>query len=98
MKEPTHPLSLESWLVAAGRDTTPGAPLNVPPIPASNFILGGERAYARDAGTPTWDARSNQRCGSPSGSNDTRGSAACGIENVNDLWGDLDAVLRALDS
>jgi cystathionine gamma-synthase len=56
MKEPTHPLSLESWLVAAGRDTTPGAPLNVPPMPASNFILGGERGYARDAGTPTWEA------------------------------------------
>jgi cystathionine gamma-synthase len=56
VKEPTHPLSLESWLVAAGRDTTPGAPLNVPPMPASNFILGGERAYARDAGTSTWEA------------------------------------------
>ncbi len=49
-------LQPESWLVAAGRDATPGAPLNVPPIPASNFILGGERAYSRDDGTPTWDA------------------------------------------
>jgi cystathionine gamma-synthase len=49
-------LSVESWLVAAGRSSELGAPLNVPPTPASNFTLGGERAYARDDGTPTWDA------------------------------------------
>lgn len=46
----------ESWLVSAGRASEPGAPLNVPLIPASNFILGGDRAYARDDGTSTWDA------------------------------------------
>lgn len=46
----------ESWLVAAGRASEPGAPLNVPPVPASNFILGGDREYARDHGTPTWEA------------------------------------------
>lgn len=45
-----------SWVVAAGRDDRPGSPLNVPIMPASNFILGGERGYARDEGTPTWDA------------------------------------------
>lgn len=47
---------LESWLVSAGRDSEPGAPLNVPPVPASNFILGGERGYARGDATPTWEA------------------------------------------
>ena len=48
--------SVESWLVSAGRDRHPGAPLNVPPIPASNFVLGERRAYSRDDGTPGWDA------------------------------------------
>jgi len=45
-----------SWLVAAGRPSEPGEPLNTPLVPASNFILGKERAYARDGGTPTWEA------------------------------------------
>ncbi len=48
--------SIESWLVSAGRDRRPGAPLNVPPCPASNFVLGAQRAYARDDGTPGWEA------------------------------------------
>src|SRR5467141_5112591 len=48
--------SVESWLVSAGRDRRPGSPLNVPLVPASNFVLGGRRAYARDDGTPTWEA------------------------------------------
>jgi hypothetical protein len=30
--------------------------LNVPPIPASNFVLGERRAYSRDDGTPGWEA------------------------------------------
>ncbi len=53
-----HPsgIKLESWLVSAGRAAEPGAPLNVPPIPASNFIIGSGREYARDDGTPTWEA------------------------------------------
>ncbi len=53
-----HPsgIKLESWLVSAGRASEPGAPLNVPPIPASNFIIGRGREYARDDGTPTWEA------------------------------------------
>jgi len=53
-----HPTGLkpESWLVAAGRGSEPGAPLNVPIVPASNFILGGERVYSRGDGTPTWEA------------------------------------------
>jgi cystathionine gamma-synthase len=53
-----HPpgLRIESWLVTAGRQSVPGAPLNVPPTLASNFILGGDHGYARDQGTPTWEA------------------------------------------
>ncbi len=48
--------SVESWLVAAGRDRRPGAPLNVPPWPASNFILGDHRTYSRSDATPGWEA------------------------------------------
>lgn len=47
---------MESWVVAAGRDRRPGSPLNVPPWPASNFVLGEQRAYSRDDGTPGWEA------------------------------------------
>jgi cystathionine gamma-synthase len=46
----------ESLLVAAGRDRRPGSPLNIPPVLASNFVLGTERGYARNEGTPTWEA------------------------------------------
>lgn len=53
---PGKPGALESWLVSAGRDRRPGSPLNVPPCPASNFVLGDRRAYSRDDGTPGWDA------------------------------------------
>ena len=48
--------SAESWVVSAGRDRRPGSPLNVPPVLASNFVLGDSRAYSRDDGTPGWDA------------------------------------------
>src|ERR1700736_1313902 len=48
--------SVESWLVSAGRDRRPGSPLNLPPCPASNFVLGDRRAYSRDDGTPSWEA------------------------------------------
>ncbi len=51
-----EPGSVESWLVSAGRDRGAGSPLNVPPWPASNFVRGGSRAYARDDGTPGWEA------------------------------------------
>ncbi len=46
----------ESWLVSAGRPTEIGSPLNVPIVPASNFLRGDGRAYSRDDGTPTWEA------------------------------------------
>lgn len=47
----------ETWLVTGGRpEARPGAPLNVPPVLASNYELGGDRVYARDGGTPTWEA------------------------------------------
>ena len=49
-------LKPESWLVSAGRSSEAGAPLNVPIVPASNFILGSGRGYSRDDGTPTWEA------------------------------------------
>ncbi|MDR6858745.1 hypothetical protein J2W96_005077 [Variovorax guangxiensis] len=53
-----HPSEIkpQSWLVSAGRPPEPGAPLSVPPIPASNFIIGSGREYSRDDGTPTWEA------------------------------------------
>jgi len=53
--------SIESWLVSAGRDRRPGSPLNVPPWPASNFVLGERRAYSRDDGTPGWEALEVER-------------------------------------
>lgn len=57
MTEKKPALKPASWLVSAGRDHRVGASLNVPLVPASNFILGGEgREYARDDGTPTWQA------------------------------------------
>ncbi|HEY2898193.1 MAG TPA: PLP-dependent transferase [Gemmatimonadaceae bacterium] len=46
----------DSWLVSAGRPIEPGAPLNIPLIPASNFTIGAGREYSRDDGTPTWEA------------------------------------------
>lgn len=56
MTDPESTLHPQSWLVAAGREHEAGASLNVPLVPASNFVLGGGRGYARNDGTPTWDA------------------------------------------
>jgi cystathionine gamma-synthase len=43
--------------VIGGRGAgTPGSPLNVQPVLASNFVLGGDRGYSRDDGTATWEA------------------------------------------
>jgi cystathionine gamma-synthase len=30
--------------------------MNVPPEPASNYLLGGERVYTRDSGAPGWES------------------------------------------
>src|SRR3954463_12963672 len=56
MDKHTPAIKPESWLVSAGRASEPGAALNVPLVPASNFIIGAGREYARDDGTPTWEA------------------------------------------
>jgi len=47
-----HRIALESWVVAGGRPTDPGDPLNTPITPASTFRRGGDRSYARGEGTP----------------------------------------------
>ena len=50
-------VELQTWAVMAGRGIrNAGAPLNVPPVLASNFELGSERAYSRDDASPTWEA------------------------------------------
>lgn len=49
-------LSPESWLVTGARPEEDGAPLNVPPVPASNFLLGAGKNYSREDSTPTWNA------------------------------------------
>ncbi len=46
-------VSVESFLIAGGRDRSPGAPLNSPPTPASNFYLPHDRIYARAEQTET---------------------------------------------
>lgn len=49
-------ISPATWLIAGGRPTDVGGPLNTPLVPASNFTLGSARAYARDDATPAWEA------------------------------------------
>src|SRR5690349_5291062 len=56
MEKRSSGIKPESWLVTAGRASEPGAPLNVPLIPASNFIIGTGRGYSREDGTQTWEA------------------------------------------
>ena len=46
----------DTWLIAGGRNRTPGEPLNVAPVFASNFYLPDDRVYSRSDGTPTSDA------------------------------------------
>lgn len=46
---------LETLAVAAGRDQSPGAPLNIPPTFASTYRDGGPVGYGR-WGNPTWTA------------------------------------------
>jgi cystathionine gamma-synthase len=79
-----HPLSVDSWLVSAGRDGRPGSPLNVPPWPASNFILGENRAYSRDDGTPGWEALEEIVGGLEGGSSVSFASGMAGIAAIFD--------------
>jgi cystathionine gamma-synthase len=44
----------ETRLVTGARPTEAGAPLNVPLVLASNFLLGAGPVYTRDDSTPTW--------------------------------------------
>src|SRR3954468_18352535 len=76
--------SVESWLVSAGRDRRPGSPLNVPPWPASNFVLGERRAYSRDDGTPGWDALEEIVGGLEGGSSVSFASGMAGIAAIFD--------------
>ena len=76
--------SVESWLVSAGRDRRPGSPLNVPPIPASNFVLGERRAYSRDDGTPGWQALEEIVGGLEDGSSIAFASGMAGIAAIFD--------------
>jgi cystathionine gamma-synthase len=51
----THAWHTETVAVEAGRDRTPGAPLNVPPTFASTYRDGGAIGYGR-WGNPSWSA------------------------------------------
>ncbi len=79
-----NPRSVESWLVSAGRDRHPGSPLNVPPWPASNFVLGERRAYSRDDGTPGWDALEEIVGGLEGGASVSFASGMAGIAAIFD--------------
>ena len=88
-RDPTGPKagdpgSVETWLVSAGRDRHPGSPLNVPPIPASNFVLGERRAYSRDDGTPGWEALEEIVGGLEGGLSVSFGSGMAGIAAIFD--------------
>ena len=78
---------MESWLVSAGRDRRPGSPLNVPPWPASNFVLGEHRAYSRDDGTPGWEALEEIVGGLEGGSSVSFASGMAGIAAIFDQLG-----------
>jgi len=78
------PGSVESWLVSAGRDRRPGSPLNVPPWPASNYVLGERRAYSRDDGTPGWEALEEIVGGLEGGSSVSFASGMAGIAAIFD--------------
>src|SRR6516164_3644080 len=76
------PSSVESWLVSAGRDRRPGSPLNVPPVLASNFVLGERRAYSRDDATPGWEALEEIVGGLEGGSSVSFASGMAGIAAI----------------
>lgn len=51
-----RPLRLATRLVAGGRARAAGMALNPPLTPASSFLTGTERSYARNDGNPSWEA------------------------------------------
>lgn len=55
MSERTEGWALSTRAISVGRPAEPGEPLNTPLIPATNFLLGGPREYARDSNA-TWEA------------------------------------------
>lgn len=79
--------STASLLVAAGRDRRPGAPLNRPIVAASNFVRGGDRAYVRDDGTPTWEALEEIVAALEGGSTLAFSSGMAGVAAVFDQLG-----------
>ena len=87
----------ESWLVSAGRASEPGAPLNVPPIPASNFIIGRGRDYSRDDGTPTWEALEEVVGGLESGKAVAFASGMAGVSAVLQLLSGDDHAIVGYD-
>src|SRR3989442_10446746 len=82
--KPGDPGPVESWLVSAGRGRRPGSPLNVPPCPASNFVLGEHRAYSRDDATPGWEALEEIVGGLEGGSSVSFASGMAGIAAIFD--------------
>ena len=76
--------SVDSWVVSAGRDRRPGAPLNVPPWPSSNFIKGDRRVYSRNEGTPGWEALEEIIGGLEGGSSVCFASGMAGIAGIFD--------------
>ena len=62
----------------------PGFAVNVPPCPASNFVLGERRAYSRDDGTPGWEALEEIVGGLEGGSSVSFASGMAGIAAIFD--------------
>ena len=58
------------------------ARLSIPPWPASNFVLGDQRAYSRDDGTPGWEALEEIVGGLEGGSSVAFASGMAGIAAV----------------
>ena len=92
MTKPKSDIKLESWLVSAGRAPEPGAPLNVPLVPASTFVIGKGREYSRGDGTPTWEALEEVVGGLESGKSLAFASGMAAIAAVFDQLGS-DAVI-----
>lgn len=78
-------LSADSWVVTAGRPHGPGEPLNTPPMFVSNLAHGGDRGYARNDSTPTWEALETVVGGLEGGSATAFASGMAAVAAVFDL-------------